>query len=112
MKNQRQNQKLRQNLYRISLVSFVVIVMWIGFEVYWAFSEDPEINVDRTLLEPLSTEMYISQAQELDEREVISQETLQAFLENLPESQAQEVIETVREADEASAEASPSSSLN
>lgn len=81
---ERRKQQFRQSIYRISLISFIVVVIWIGFEIYWAYKKQKDVNVDRQLLEPIDSELYLELAQKLDRREKIDQADLDAYLNSLP----------------------------
>lgn len=81
---QKSKYQLHQSLYWISIVSFAVVVMWIGFEVFWSYNDSGDVSVKQTLLTPIDTEVYLDLADSLQTREVVSQETLDEFLENVP----------------------------
>lgn len=71
--------KLKNNLYKLSILSFIVVVIWIGFEIYFSYNQQPQdIQVTRQL-QPISSNLHLDLADSLSQRLSISAEELEAF---------------------------------
>lgn len=87
---ERRKLQFQQNIYRISFISFIVVVIWIGFEIYWSYTKTPqEIQINRELLAPLEPNLYIELAEELNQREKIGDAEINGFRQNIGLLQAE-----------------------
>lgn len=63
--------KITRNLYQLGIVSLVVVVIWIGYELYYTFMTPIEVDTNEVDLTPLSSELYIETAELLQTRELV-----------------------------------------
>lgn len=78
--------RLKRNLYKLSLISFVVVAIWIGFEVYWSYAREEREDIEVINLEPISPNLYVELAQTLGQRQGIPPIDLENFANSLPQT--------------------------
>ena len=71
--------RIKRNLYQLGILSFAVVLIWIGFEIYWSYNKQPDINVNQNNLQPLSNNLYLDLAETLSQRQTIPLIQLEAF---------------------------------
>lgn len=74
--------RIRQTIFRLALFSFVVVVIWIGFEIYFSYTKRQTSKQALTLsqkVEPISPNLYPELAQSLSQKRSISPTELNDF---------------------------------
>ena len=89
----RRKQQIKRYIFQISVISFIVVVIWIGFEIYWSYQTPTQVSKDINL-SPLDTNLYIELAQQLNQRTKFSQEELDAFTQSLRQNQRRVLVST------------------
>jgi hypothetical protein len=70
----KRSQQIKKNLYNMALLSFVVTVLWIGFEIFWSYThQTPTTKTIKRKIEPLTANLYVDLAKTLSTRRTISQ---------------------------------------
>jgi len=71
--------KFKNSIYFISLISLIVVVIWIAFSIYFSYASRSEtINVSRQL-QPLSPDLHLNLATTLSSRRTITDQELESF---------------------------------
>jgi hypothetical protein len=84
--------KVRQEVYRVGLISLVSAVIWIGFDLYRAYSQTSVPKVLQQQLRPLNPSINIEQLSQLEKRIRLSESQLNSFVPILPEGEAELVV--------------------
>lgn len=63
---------LKNNLYKLSLISFITVVIWIGFEIYWSYKQKNPIPNIQKQIEPLNPNIDTATIQSLKSRQKIT----------------------------------------
>ena len=77
--------KLKKNLYKISLLSFIVVVIWIGFEIYFSYTKPEKDEVSTVNLSPVVPNLHTDLAHKLSLRHTILESDLESFKSSLPQ---------------------------
>ena len=77
--NSKQTIRIKQSLYKLALLSFVVVVIWIGFEIYWSYNKTGKTASIKKKIDPISSNLYVGFAENLSQRLHIPPEDLEAF---------------------------------
>lgn len=76
--------KLTNQLYKLSLVGFGVMVVWIVAEIYWTYITSQQNESDLFVVTPISNNVYLDLATELSARqplEVVEESETPSLLE-------------------------------
>jgi len=71
--------KLKQNLFKLALISFLVVIIWIAFEIFWVYNQQDSSQQISLNVEPITSELYIDQAGALGNRLSFTSQELEAF---------------------------------
>jgi len=69
----------KNSLYRVTLVSFVTVAIWIGFEIYWAYQKKAAPPNVQQQIEPLNPNIDTDLIDSLSTRKTITIQQLEAF---------------------------------
>jgi len=84
MKNtSRRTLKLRRYLAQLIIMSFIATIVWIGFEIYSGYNQQPNTNFNQLNLDPVDPNLYIDDIVEFNQRQDINQSQLQSFSNQL-----------------------------
>ncbi len=85
--NTKRNLQIKQTIYRIALISFVVVVVWIGFEIYYSYKKRSQEKLPQEKIEPITANLYLEVAQSLQDRLSVSSSQLSS-VKNIPKPSA------------------------
>lgn len=79
--------QIKNNIYKLSLLSFITVALWIGLEIYWSYQKtDPPSNL-KNQIEPLNPNLDTELIYSLSSRTHVSLEDLsqlqQAYVQQL-----------------------------
>ena len=78
-KQKNTNLKLKNSIYKLSVISFIVVVVWIGFEIYFSYNQPvDDVQITRQL-QPISPHLYLDLIESLEQRLTINPQELEAF---------------------------------
>lgn len=96
---QRRKRTILKSIYFLAILSFAVVVIWIGLEIYFAYTNTPEEIIEASVLEPIEVNLYVELAGQLEAREKIDDQTLLNFAQTQPRAELEtEVSETQTQA--------------
>ena len=75
----RKKLQVKKTMLHLSILSFVVVVIWIGFEIYHSYNKPADLPGSQLNLQPIQPNLYTDLAQRLTERISISDDELQRF---------------------------------
>jgi len=74
-------QQLQQSLYKLALLSFVVVIIWIAFEIYYSYTKNKSQPKPQAVaaIRPISPNLHLDLAQTLARRRTLTSTELQNF---------------------------------
>jgi hypothetical protein len=82
--------RLKRQLYYLALGGFILAMIWIGFEIFWAYERTEKIVVEEVNLNPIDTELYTELAINFNSRRNFSDRELDNYLRTLGSEQVLE----------------------
>lgn len=80
---EKRKQQIKRSIYWIAMASFVVVVIWIMFEIFWAYNNNENVVVVKESLDPIGESLYVELADELATRSTVSDEELDTFADQI-----------------------------
>lgn len=82
---ERRKRQFKKNIFSLTVFSFVILVIWVGFEIFQATrAPKMDIDVSANQLKPIDRELYLELAERLAARETIPQDVLEGIVTPSP----------------------------
>jgi len=104
-----QEYKFGKNILILSITTLITVVVWVGYEVYSAYTQTTVPKIIRELIKPLSPNIDEATIEDIQEKYQIPEEELNIITQPVLELETEEGAETEEEEEiEIEEEATPS----
>lgn len=86
--NNRKKTKINQDLFVLSLLTFITVAVWVGSNAYHRFIAKQAITVPENLLTPLDPKINMEVLDQLEEKKQLSEEEIEQILGGISSPEA------------------------